>query len=192
MPYELAGSIPTADYFDRKYSGHWNGNSIVSMGIGQGEAGTTPLQMANLLCIIANHGYYIKPHIVKAIGSKDNPNDQFSERINSGIDAQHFIPIIKGMELVMTQGTARLSNVPGLKIAGKTGTAQNPHGRDHSVFACFAPSDKPQIAVFVLVENGGWGGVVAAPIATLMLEHYLKGETSRPDVEKNILTMKFY
>ncbi|MBR4218636.1 MAG: penicillin-binding protein 2 [Bacteroidales bacterium] len=192
LPYELAGSIPTADYFDRKYSGHWNGNSIVSMGIGQGEAGTTPLQMANLLCIIANHGYYIKPHIVKAIGSKDNPNDQFSERINSGIDAKHFIPIIKGMELVMTQGTARLSNVPGLKIAGKTGTAQNPHGRDHSVFACFAPSDKPQIAVFVLVENGGWGGVVAAPIATLMLEHYLKGETSRPDVEKNILTMKFY
>ncbi len=192
LPYELAGSIPTANYFDRKYSGHWNGNSIVSMGIGQGEAGTTPLQMANLLCIIANHGYYIKPHIVKAIGSKDNPNDQFSERINSGIDAKHFIPIIKGMELVMTQGTARLSNVPGLKIAGKTGTAQNPHGRDHSVFACFAPSDKPQIAVFVLVENGGWGGVVAAPIATLMLEHYLKGETSRPDVEKNILTMKFY
>ena len=192
LPYELAGTIPTADYFDRKYSGHWNGNSIVSMGIGQGEAGTTPLQMANLLCIIANHGYYIKPHIVKAIGSKDNPNDQFSERINSGIDAKHFIPIIKGMELVMTQGTARLSNVPGLKIAGKTGTAQNPHGRDHSVFACFAPSDKPQIAVFVLVENGGWGGVVAAPIATLMLEHYLKGETSRPDVEKNILTMKFY
>ena len=125
-------------------------------------------------------------------GSKDNPNDQFSERINSGIDAKHFIPIIKGMELVMTQGTERLSNVPGLKIAGKTGTAQNPHGRDHSVFACFAPSDKPQIAVFVLVENGGWGGVVAAPIATLMLEHYLKGETSRPDVEKNILTMKFY
>ena len=149
LPYELAGSIPTADYFDRKYSGHWNGNSIVSMGIGQGEAGTTPLQMANLLCIIANHGYYIKPHIVKAIGSKDNPNDQFSERINSGIDAKYFIPIIKGMELVMTQGTARLSNVPGLKIAGKTGTAQNPHGRDHSVFACFAPSDKPQIAVFV-------------------------------------------
>ena len=192
LPYELAGTIPTADYFDRKYSGHWNGNSIVSMGIGQGEAGTTPLQMANLLCIIANHGYYIKPHIIKAIGSKDNPNDQFSERINSGIDAKHFIPIIKGMELVMTQGTARLSNVPGLKIAGKTGTAQNPHGRDHSVFACFAPSDKPQIAVFVLVENGGWGGVVAAPIATLMLEHYLKGETSRPDVEKNILTMKFY
>ncbi len=192
LPYELKGTIPTADYFDRKYNGHWNGNSIVSMGIGQGEAGTTPLQMANLLCIIANHGYYIKPHIVKAIGSKDNPNDQFSERINSGIDSKHFIPIIKGMELVMTQGTARLSNVPGLKIAGKTGTAQNPHGRDHSVFACFAPSDKPQIAVFVLVENGGWGGTVAAPIATLMLEHYLKGETSRPDVEKNILTMKFY
>ena len=192
LPYELAGTIPTADYFDRKYSGHWNGNSIVSMGIGQGEAGTTPLQMANLLCIIANRGYYVKPHIVKAIGSKDNPNDQFSEKINCDIEPKHFIPIIKGMELVMTQGTARLSNVPGLKIAGKTGTAQNPHGRDHSVFACFAPSDKPQIAVFVLVENGGWGGVVAAPIATLMLEHYLKGETSRPDVEKNILTMKFY
>ena len=192
LPYELKGTIPTADYFDRKYSGHWNGNSIVSMGIGQGEAGTTPLQMANLLCIIANRGYYVKPHIVKAIGSKDNPNDQFSEKIKCDIEPKYFIPIIKGMELVMTQGTARSSNVPGLKIAGKTGTAQNPHGRDHSVFACFAPSDKPQIAVFVLVENGGWGGVVAAPIATLMLEHYLKGETSRPDVEKNILTMKFY
>ena len=192
LPYELAGTIPTAEYFDRKYNGHWNGNSIVSMGIGQGEAGTTPLQMANLLCIIANRGYYYKPHVVKAIGSKDNPNTQFSEKIECDIEPKYFVPIIKGMELVMTQGTARLSNVPGMKIAGKTGTAQNPHGRDHSVFACFAPSDKPKIAVFVLVENGGWGGTVAAPIATLMLEHYLKGETSRPDVERNILAMKLY
>ena len=95
LPYELKGTIPTADYFDRKYSGHWNGNSIVSMGIGQGEAGTTPLQMANLLCIIANRGYYVKPHIVKAIGSKDNPNDQFSEKIKCDIEPKYFIPIIK-------------------------------------------------------------------------------------------------
>lgn len=192
LPYELKGTIPSSDYFDRKYNGHWNGNSIVSMGIGQGEAGTTPLQMANLLCIIANHGYYIKPHIVKAIGDKDKLNQQFSEPIQSGIDPKHFPPIIKGMEMVMKQGTASIANVADMKIAGKTGTAQNPHGEDHSVFACFAPTNNPEIALFVLVENGGWGGTVAAPIATLMLEYYIKGEISRPDVEKNILSMKFY
>lgn len=192
LPYELKGLIPTAEYFDKKYAGHWNGNSIVSMGIGQGEAGVTPLQMANLLAIIANRGYYIKPHVVKAIGSKDNLNTRYNEKIDCGIDPKYFTPVIKGMELVMTAGTARSSNVPGLKIAGKTGTAQNPHGRDHSVFACFAPSDEPQIAVFVLVENGGWGGVVAAPIATLITEYYINRKVSRPDVERNIMAMKFY
>lgn len=189
LPFENKGIIPSVNYFDRIYQGRWNGNSIVSMGIGQGEAATTPLQMANLMAIIANRGYYIKPHIIKAIGDKNSPIDYFNERIDAGIDRAYFDPIIKGMELAVEAGTGRQAIVPGIKIAGKTGTAQNPHGKDHSVFACIAPVDKPEIAVFVLVENGGWGGTVAAPIASLIVEYYLKREISRPDLEKRIMNL---
>ena len=189
LPFESKGIIPSVDYFDKKYNKRWNGNSIVSMGIGQGETATTPIQMANLMAIIANKGYYIKPHVIKAIGSKDNPNDRFSERIDVNISKSHFIPIIQGMELAVEAGTGRQAKIPGIKVAGKTGTAQNPHGRDHSVFACFAPIDQPKIVVFVLVENAGWGGTVATPIASLIIERYLKGEISRPDLENRILTL---
>lgn len=190
LPFESKGIIPSVNYFDKVYNHRWNGNSIVSMGIGQGEAATTPLQMANLMAIIANKGYYIKPHIIKAIGSKDNPNDRFSDKIEVHIKNPYFDPIIKGMELAVEAGTGRQAKIPGIKVAGKTGTAQNSHGRDHSVFACFAPANNPEIVVFVLVENGGWGGSVAAPIASLIMEHYLKkGEISRPELEKRMLSL---
>lgn len=189
LPFENKGIIPSVNYFDRIYQGRWNGNSIVSMGIGQGEAATTPLQMANLMAIIANRGYYIKPHIIKAIGDKNSPIDDFNERIDAGIDKAYFDPIIKGMELAVEAGTGRQAIVPGIKIAGKTGTAQNPHGKDHSVFACIAPIDQPEIAVFVLVENGGWGGTVAAPIASLIVEYYMKRKISRPDLENRIMNL---
>ena len=189
LPFESKGIIPSVDYFDKKYNKRWNGNTVVSMGIGQGEATTTPLQMANLMAIIANRGYYIKPHVIKAIGTKDNLNDRFTDRIDAGIAVPYFDPIIRGMDLAVEAGTGRQAIIPGVKVAGKTGTAQNPHGKDHSVFACFAPIDKPKIVVFVLVENAGWGGTVAAPIASLIIERYLKGEISRTDLEKRMLSL---
>ncbi len=189
LPFENKGIIPSVEYFDRLYNKRWNGNSIVSMGIGQGEAATTPIQMANLMAIIANKGYYIKPHIVKAIGKKDTPNKEFTEKIYVDLKESYFMPIIKGMELAVTSGTGRQAQVPRVKVAGKTGTAQNPHGKDHSVFVAIAPIDNPQIAVFVLVENAGWGGTVAAPIAGLIIEKYLTGEVTKKDIEKNILTL---
>lgn len=189
LPFENKGIIPSVEYFDKLYHGRWNGNSIVSMGIGQGEAATTPLQMANSIAIIANRGYYIKPHVIKAIGAKDNPNDRFSDIVETDIKEEHFDPIIRGMVAAVEAGTGRQAIIPGIRVAGKTGTAQNPHGRDHSVFACFAPAEDPKIVVFVLVENGGWGGTVAAPIASLIVEKYLKGEISRPELEKRILSL---
>ncbi len=189
LPYESKGIIPTVEDLDREYRGHWRGNSIVSMGIGQGQVACTPLQMANLIAIIANRGYYYKPHVVKAIGTKDNPNTRYNQRINSGIEPRYFEPIIEGMKLVMTSGTGRFAQIDSLEIAGKTGTAQNPHGQDHSVFACFGPVDSPKIAVFVLVENGGWGASVAAPIASLITEFYLRREVKRTDLEKRMMEL---
>ena len=189
LPYESKGVIPTVEDLDREYRGHWHGNSIVSMGIGQGQVACTPIQMANLIAIIANKGYYYKPHVVKAIGTKDNPNTRYNQRMNSGIEPQYFEPIIDGMKLVMTSGTGRFAKIDDIEMAGKTGTAQNPHGRDHSVFACFGPVDDPQIAVFVLVENGGWGASVAAPIATLIAEYYIHREVKRTDLEKRMMEL---
>lgn len=192
LPYESKGIIPSVEFFDKRYNGHWNANSVISMAIGQGEVGSTPLQMANLVAIIANHGYYYKPHVVRAIGSKNSPNTRYSEKIDCGIDGRYFEPIIEGMELVISGGTGRLAQVEGIRMAGKTGTAQNPHGADHSVFACFAPVEKPKIAIFVLVENGGWGGVLAARIASLMTEMYLNREVKQTQKEEDVLNHKLF
>lgn len=190
LPYESTGIIPSVEYFNKKYNNHWNGNSIVSMGIGQGEVGSTPIQMANFMAIIANRGWYYKPHVVKAIGTKDNPNTRYNEKIYCDIERRHFDAIIEGMLCVVTSGTGRSAKMDNVVIAGKTGTAQNPHGADHSVFACFAPVDKPEIAVFVLVENGGFGASVAAPIASLIIEYYLYREVKRTDLEKRMTELK--
>ena len=183
LPYELKGSIPTAAYFDKKYNNSWNGNTVVSMGIGQGEAAVTPLQMANMLAVIANQGYYIKPHVVRAIGHRDSLNTQYSEKIYSKIKPQHFATVLQGMKMVVTAGTGRGAQIPGIEVAGKTGTAQNPQGRDHSVFALIAPANDPQIVIFCLVENGGFGATVACPIASLMAEFYLNRKVERTDLE---------
>jgi len=189
LPFENKGIIPSVAYFDKIYNGRWNGNSIVSMGIGQGEAATTPIQMANLMAIIANRGYYIKPHVVKAIGSKDIHNERFTEKIYVNLKESYFTPIIKGMELAVQAGTGKQARLQNIRVAGKTGTAQNPHGKDHSVFAAIAPVENPKIAIFVLVENAGWGGTVAAPIAGLIIEKYLKREVSKKDIEKNMMAL---
>ena len=189
LPYETRGIIPSVEYFDKVYRKSWNGNSVVSMGIGQGEAAVTPIQMANFLAIIANRGFYYKPHVIKAIGNKENPNERYAEKIDCGFDKKHFDAIIEGMEQVMLAGTGRSAQIPGIKMLGKTGTAQNPHGKDHSVFVCIAPKEEPKIVVFCLVENGGFGATVAAPIASLITEFYLNREVKRKDLEARILSM---
>ncbi len=191
LPYELKGSIPSAAYFDKRYNNSWNGNTVVSMGIGQGEAAVTPLQMANMLAVIANQGYYIKPHVVRAIGHRDSLNKQFSEKIYSKIKPQHFATVLQGMKMVVTAGTGRGAQIPGIEVAGKTGTAQNPHGADHSVFALIAPANDPKIVLFCLVENAGFGATVACPIASLLAEQYLTGEVKRTDLEKRMKEMSF-
>lgn len=184
LPYETKGIIPSVEYFDKKYQKHWNANTIISMGIGQGEVATTPLQMANLMALIANRGHYIKPHVIKAIGKKNSINEKFLEKYYCGISKEHFSSVIKGMEMVMIAGTARRSKIEGISMAGKTGTAQNPHGNDHAVFGGFAPINEPQIAIFVLVENAGGGGAVAAPIASAIIEYYLKDDNKKEELEE--------
>ena len=174
-PGELGGHIPTSSYYDRVYGrGHWRFSSIVSLSIGQGEIGATPLQIANLAAILANRGWYITPHLL---------DDTAAERFETGIDRKHFETAVEGMyeavNMTVADGaTAPLARVRGLDICGKTGTAQNPHGDDHSVFICFAPRENPQIAVAAYIENGGWGGSTAAPIASLLIEKYLNGSVA--------------
>lgn len=176
IPNELGGNIPSSSYYDKIYGkGHWKYSSVISLAIGQGEVGVSPLQIANLSAIIANRGWYVSPHLIK-----DSPA-QFHRTL---VDSSRFEPLIEGMYRAVHSsaeegGTARLAAVKGLDICGKTGTAENPHGEDHSVFICFAPRENPQIAVAVYVENAGFGASWACPIASLMVEKYLRGEISK-------------
>ncbi len=188
---ELKGLIPSSDYY-QKYvyrNARWRALPIISLSIGQGEIGITPLQMANHTALIANRGYYYIPHVVKEI--EGQPIDvRFKTPVSSGIDSSWFRPVINGMEKVMQPGgTGAMSWVPGISVCGKTGTAQNPHGSDHSVFMAFAPKDNPRIALSVYVENGIWGSTYAAPIASLVIEKYLNDtiSASRQWLEKSMM-----
>ncbi len=183
-----AGLIPTPAFYDKWYGHHrWAFSTIRSISIGQGEVKMTPLQMANLAAIMANRGWYITPHVVKSIG-ESGPLDQFKVKHYTKVDAKHFAPVIEGMRMAVEEGggTAKGARIPGITVCGKTGTAQNPHGKDHSVFICFAPIDNPKIAIAVFVENSGFGGTWAAPIASLMIEKYLNGKTHDPAKEQRI------
>jgi penicillin-binding protein 2 len=187
LPSELKGLIPTGDYYDKIYGkNRWKSLTVVSLSIGQGELGTTPLQLANLVAILANRGFYYPPHLVKKIGNKKIENE-FTTRNYTTIDSGYFQLVIDGMEQVVEAGTAARSKLKGIPYCGKTGTAQNPHGEDHSVFVCFAPKDNPKIALAVFVENSGKGGTYAAPIASLLIEKYLTDSLRRPLVEEFIL-----
>ncbi len=187
LAYESKGLIYPASYFDKYYGkGRWNHNTIISLAIGQGELGFTPLQLANMTATIANRGYYITPHIVKKIDGKEIDNKYIFKNYTK-VKKEHFEPVINGMEKVVTAGTARIAFVNNISICGKTGTAQNPHGEDHSIFIAFAPKDKPKIAIAVYIENGGYGATWAAPIASLMIEKYLNDSTSRPFLEKRMV-----
>ncbi|NNK89664.1 MAG: hypothetical protein HKO89_03580, partial [Saprospiraceae bacterium] len=181
---------PGPEYYDQLYrdeDGDWRSTYIMSLGIGQGELELTTLQMANLAAIIANRGFYYPPHLVKEIQSREMDVDAFYKtRQYVGIDSIHFPRVINGMHRTITQGTGRKAYVRDLDICGKTGTSENPHGDDHSVFFAFAPKDNPRIALAVYVENAGFGGDIAAPIAGLVLEKHLKKDISRPLLEERI------
>lgn len=194
FPSELGGFIPGSAYYDKQYGkGRWKATTIISLSIGQGEIGCTPLHLANLCATIANRGFYYIPHIIK--DSEDVKIDQkYKEKQYTLIDTKHFPKLIGGMYKAVNSGfgsggTASIAAVKGLDICGKTGTAQNPHGDDHSVFICFAPKDDPKIAVAAYVENGGFGATWAAPIASLLTEMYLNGEisTGRKQLEEKML-----
>lgn len=183
FPNESGGNVPSLAYYNRIYpkdKGGWKSPTIISLGIGQGELLLTTLQMANIAALIANRGYYYKPHLGKYIGRDENTRRpaQALEKNSTGIDPRHFIPIIEGMEAAVEAGTARAAIIPGTRVAGKTGTVQNPHGTDHATFIAFAPADAPRIAIAVYVENAGGGGRFAAPIAGLLMEKYLYGVIS--------------
>ncbi|MBI4947593.1 MAG: penicillin-binding protein 2 [Bacteroidetes bacterium] len=195
IPNELRGSLPTIPYYNKVFGEHrWKPNTIISLAIGQGEVGITPLQNANVVCIIANRGYYYIPHTVKAIDRNENdPSLQrFKEKHYTLVtDTSYYNIVVEGMSEVVKSGTAAASQIPGIEMCGKTGTAQNPHGKDHSMFVCFAPRNNPKIAVAVAVENGGWGAEWAAPIGSLMVEKYLTDTITRPLIEKKMLEADF-
>jgi len=180
MPYERKGYFYPAEHYDKIYGKRWGYTNVISQAIGQGEITATPLQMANAMAIIANRGYYIKPHLIKGIGDKNLVRKEYVVKNYVGVDAKHFEPVIDGMQDAVNSswGTAILSRIPDVLLCGKTGTVQNPHGKNHSVFIGFAPRDNPKIAIAVIVENAGYGSTYAAPIASYMIEKYLKGTVS--------------
>ncbi len=188
LPQELKGNVPSVPFYDKYYGkGHWKFSNLVSLSIGQGELGITPLQMANTMAVIANRGYYYVPHMIKKIGDSTTVKKQFTEKNYTDIDAKYYEIVVDGMENVVEMGTAAASKIKGITICGKTGTAQNPHGKNHSLFVAFAPRDNPKIAIGIMVENAGWGAEWAAPIASLMIEKYLTDSISRPQIEKKML-----
>lgn len=182
-----AGLIPTAEWFDKRFkTNKWRWSYISSISIGQGEILVNPLQIANMACCIANRGFYVTPHIVRAIG--DSTINY--EKHNININKKHFDVVIDGMEQAITGGTAKGAVMDNVVVCGKTGTAQNPHGEDHSIFMVFAPRENPKIAMAIYIENGGFGATYAVPIGGLILEKYLNGEISEKKraVEKRIMT----
>lgn len=189
IPYEKSGNIPTREYYDKMYKGSWNSVTIRSLGIGQGEILVTPLQLANIAATIANEGFYYPPHLIRAFGDSTSVPEKMTTRMETGIEQRHFKVIKAGMQSVFegAHGTARGSKIPGITAGGKTGTAQNPHGDNHSIFIAFAPVEDPQIALSIIIENGGYGSTWAAPIASLMMEKYIRGYSERPAVEKKMM-----
>ena len=183
---ELSGSIPSQEYYDKVHkTKNWHWMYIMSLSIGQGELLITPLQIANIVACIANRGYYMTPHIVR-------PSEQVSNYVEKHIvpiDRKNFEIVIDGMQMAAGGGTARSASIDSIIVCGKTGTVQNPHGADHSVFMAFAPKENPKIAIAVYVENGIWGATYAAPIAGLIMEKYLTGKISprKKDLEQRMM-----
>jgi penicillin-binding protein 2 len=188
LPTGRKGFVPDGSYFNKVYqSDRWKAPTVISLAIGQGELAVTPIQLANMVAAVANRGWWIRPHVVRAIDGIAISDEQYTKINKTTIDPKHFEVIIAGMSDVFESGTARASRLEGLMMAGKTGTAQNPHGQDHSIFTSFAPLNKPKIAIAIIVENGYWGSRWAAPIASLMMESYLHDSISRPDLYRRMV-----
>lgn len=180
LPGERRGYIPNSGTYDKAYRGRWNSSTIISVAIGQGEISATPLQICNLAATIANRGHFITPHVVKSI--QDTPLDTlYTNKRYPTIDAHYYDIIAEGMRSAVLGGTCSRAAIPDIEVCGKTGTAENPHGKDHSAFIGFAPYKNPKVAVCVYVENGGFGAAFGVPIGKLMMELYLKGEISEAD-----------
>jgi penicillin-binding protein 2 len=182
------GLIPDGDLYNKWYpTTRWTATYTISNAIGQGEVLTTPIQLANMTATVANRGFYFTPHIVKSIKNLELDSKLRTPNYTT-IDKKHFDPVIEGLFNVFEhpRGTASWSKVKGIEICGKTGTSENPHGQDHSIFIAFAPKDNPKIAIAVFVENGYWGSRWAGPIASLMIEKYLNGRTIRPWEEERM------
>jgi penicillin-binding protein 2 len=176
VPNERRGFIPNVQYYNKAFrTDKWKSLNIVSISIGQGEILATPLQIANLASTIANRGYYYIPHVIKEIQDEAIP-DTFRVQHRTLVDRTNYNYIVEGMRAAVTGGTCRIANLPGIEVCGKTGTAQNPHGKDHSVFMGFAPMNDPQIAICVYVENAGFGATYGVPIGSLVMEKYLTGQ----------------
>ncbi|WKW47414.1 penicillin-binding protein 2 [Myroides sp. JBRI-B21084] len=195
LPSGQKGRIPDSDLYNKVYKGwNWKSATIVSNSIGQGEVEMTPIQLANVMCAVANEGYFYTPHIIKKIENK-TIDKSFVQKKQTTIDKQHFRPVIEGLHEVYLSGTASRLQIPDINICGKTGTVENfatvdgekVKLQDHSVFLAFAPKENPKIVIAVFIENGGFGATWAGPIASLMIEKYLKGEITRTDLEKRML-----
>ena len=187
------GYVPDLEFYNRRYRRSWNSLTLLSLSIGQGELGCTPLQLANLAAIVANRGYYYIPHIVRRIEGQDSLDARFYERHYTMVDPKYFEPIVDGMwRGVNVAGTSTDAYLEGWDVCGKTGTAQNPHGKDHSTFLSFAPRNNPRIAISVYVENGGYGAAAALPIASLLEEFYLTDTIRRPELLQRIKNMNIY
>lgn len=182
LPGEARGFIPNSAFYDKWYGGRWNGLTIISISIGQGEVTLTPLQIANLGATIANRGKYITPHMVKEVqGEELDSLYRFPKQ--TMVDREHYETVVQGMREAVLNGTCRAANIPGIEVCGKTGTAQN-RGKDHSAFMGFAPMNDPKIAIAVYVENGGFGAVYGVPIGALIMEKYLTGTLSEASEQK--------
>lgn len=183
LPSEKKGLLPTSDYYTKRYGNNkWGSGFNISLSIGQGEMGITPLQMANIMAIVANRGFYYRPHLIKGIGEKKIIKPEFTERMDAGVEARYYEPVVEGLSRAvnMPGGTAYSVRINDIEMCGKTGTAQNPHGENHAVFFAFAPRENPKIAIAVFVENAGYGGTWAGPIASMLVEKYLKDTITLP------------
>lgn len=191
---EKPGFLPEPSFYNNRYGrGRWKALTIISLAIGQGEVGTTPLQMANMTAAIANRGFFYSPHLVKAIGDSPNNTRGVAVKHNISIDSIHFETIVKGMEEAVNGGygaTATIAALNGITVCGKTGTAQNPHGKDHSIFVAFAPKENPKIAIAVYIENAGFGATYAAPAASLIIEKYLRDSVTNKALEDYVVSLK--
>ena len=176
IPGEKGGLLANVNYLNRRYPNGWDGKTIMWAGMGQGDITLTPLQLCNLAAVIANRGFYYPPHIHQATASRPLAQRYLTPR-QASISREAFGPVVEGMRQAVVKGTATSINTPAYPICGKTGTVENP-GADHSAFIGFAPMNNPQIAIAVYIVHGGWGADMAAPMAGLMIEEYLKGKLS--------------